>query len=200
MAIDISLTDFVDFAMKSGTPKVTKIAQVKERPDYHPAFDFYKRLREAIVSAHRDGGGIATITSAVNEQCDEKKIDNYPAIAKAYKSWWGRKNLVWFTPPASRARIQSVEIRVNPELGLEIDGEPHVVKLYFKDDKLTKSRSDMIAYLMSLELRHSAPEGALFSVLDIRRKNLMTPTSESKKLSALLLGEIAALEAMWASV
>ncbi|MEZ4253047.1 MAG: hypothetical protein R3B99_32975 [Polyangiales bacterium] len=43
MKIDISLTDFVDFAMESGTPKVTKVAEMKDRPDYQPAFDFYKR-------------------------------------------------------------------------------------------------------------------------------------------------------------
>ncbi|MGC8623940.1 MAG: hypothetical protein ACP5VQ_01585 [Phycisphaerae bacterium] len=33
---EISLTDFVDFLIKSGTPKLTKVTQIKQRPDYNP--------------------------------------------------------------------------------------------------------------------------------------------------------------------
>ena len=48
--IKISLTDFVDIASKSGTPKATKVAQVKARPDYEPKFDFYRPIREKKMS------------------------------------------------------------------------------------------------------------------------------------------------------
>jgi hypothetical protein len=44
--IRVSLTDFVDIVSKSGTPKATKVAQVKKRGRYEPAVDFYKPLRE----------------------------------------------------------------------------------------------------------------------------------------------------------
>ena len=45
----ISLTDFVDIVSTSGTPKATKVKQVKYRPAYNPAIDFYKRIRDDIV-------------------------------------------------------------------------------------------------------------------------------------------------------
>jgi hypothetical protein len=200
LSIRVSLTDFVDFAMKSGVPKITKIAHVKQRPDYSPAADFYKRLREAIVDAHRNSGGKSLIRTVANGQSDRKKKKHYPPVAKAYTSWWGRKNLVWFVPPRKVWKTGSVELRVNPELGLEVNGKPHVIKLYFKPDKLAKNRAEMIAYLMEQQLRRNTGNGVAFSVLDVRRKNLMTLTTPPKRLGALLQGELAALEAMWASV
>ena len=46
--IKISLTDFVDFVSKSGTSKLTKVKQIKGRRSYHPAFDFWKLMRDEI--------------------------------------------------------------------------------------------------------------------------------------------------------
>jgi hypothetical protein len=40
----ISLTDFVDFVVATGTSKLTKVRQIKRRPQYHPAFDHWKSL------------------------------------------------------------------------------------------------------------------------------------------------------------
>lgn len=114
MKIDISLTDFVDFAMKSGTPKVTKVSEMKDRPDYQPAFDFYKRFREALFEAHRGGEGISVITAMVRSQTDPKKRAQYEEIASAYKSWCGRKSLVWFEPPRDELRVGDVRMRLKP--------------------------------------------------------------------------------------
>lgn len=49
----LSLTDFVDIVSKSGRPKATKVLQVKERPEYEPAFDFYRPFREHVIETHR---------------------------------------------------------------------------------------------------------------------------------------------------
>ena len=48
--IRLSLTDLVDIVSKSGTPKATKVSHVKARPDYEPAHDFYRPLREQIIA------------------------------------------------------------------------------------------------------------------------------------------------------
>ena len=87
----ISLTDFVDIVSKAGRPKATKVRQVKERPDYEPAFDFYKALREHIVEVHSSGGGKEIISDVMVSISDPKKIKNYPELLAGYKKWLGRK-------------------------------------------------------------------------------------------------------------
>lgn len=54
---DLSLTDFVDFVHKSGTARATHLRQIKERPDYEPAFDFYRPLRNKLAEVHGAGLG-----------------------------------------------------------------------------------------------------------------------------------------------
>ena len=63
---EISLTDFVEFVNKIGPPRLTKVKEIKTRPAYSPAVDFWKPLREAIRDFHKTGkpldpvlGGIA---------------------------------------------------------------------------------------------------------------------------------------------
>lgn len=52
---DISLTDLVDVISKSGSPKATKVNQIKNRKPYHPTADFYKPLRDEIIRIHKEG-------------------------------------------------------------------------------------------------------------------------------------------------
>ena len=49
----VSLTYFVDFVMKSGTPKLSVVRDFKERDKYEPFADFYKMVREAMVESHK---------------------------------------------------------------------------------------------------------------------------------------------------
>lgn len=54
---DISLTDFVDFVIKMGTPKLTKVKAVKNREEYEPAKDYWRQLRKGLQSFHKKGLG-----------------------------------------------------------------------------------------------------------------------------------------------
>ena len=49
----VSLTYFIDFVMKAGTPKLTAVRDFKERDKYEPFADFYKSAREALILAHK---------------------------------------------------------------------------------------------------------------------------------------------------
>jgi len=50
----ISLTTFVDFVIKSGTPRITYVRKTKQLygQGYSPARDFWKPLRDRIVEMH----------------------------------------------------------------------------------------------------------------------------------------------------
>ena len=50
----ITLTDFVDIVSASGTHKTTKVREKLSRDDYHPAKDYYKKVREKIIDIHRN--------------------------------------------------------------------------------------------------------------------------------------------------
>lgn len=193
----ISLTDLVDIVSKSGTPKASKVAQVKVRPDYEPAFDFYKSLREKIIDLHRKGQDKRGLTAFLGSVLDPRKKTNYPEVVEGYKKWWGRKKIAWFEPPRAVYAQSGVEIFVNPELGLEIDGVPRLIKLYFKDDPLSKLRIDLITVLMELALRGECKNKEIMSVLDVRSAKLFQLSAPVAKTKAVVDAELAYIATLW---
>ena len=121
------MTDLVDIVSRSGTPKATKVAQVKRRPEYEPAFDFYKTLRDHIVAVHADDTGKRDIGKVIGGLVDGKKLRNYPALIAGYIKWWGRKTFVWFDPPRVSYEANEVEVIINPELGLQFGGSRCII-------------------------------------------------------------------------
>ena len=196
----LSLTDFVDIVSASGTPKMTKVAQIKRRQDYNPAFDFYKTIRDRIVDVHRNEYPKSTIKKLISTLTDAKRLEVYPMLIKGYNKWWGQKSFNWFDPPSELFSQHGVDISVNPELGLLINGSPHLVKLYFKAEKLTKSRTDIITHLMAITLGGKCPTGTEMSVLDVRQAKLISPPVSIHNLAASINAELAYISALWRQI
>lgn len=193
----ISLTDFVDIVAKSGRPKATKVRQVKDRPEYEPAFDFYKPLREHLADVHRKDGAKANVSDVLPTLTDEKKIKNYPALVDGYKKWWGKKTLAWFNPPRGTYSSNGFDIMVNPELGLVVNGERHIIKLYLKSDSLTTFKTEVIVDLLEHQLRPKVAPTDRFGVLDVRESKLFAEGPHMPESVPMINAEIAYIASIW---
>lgn len=191
----LSLTDFVDIVSKAGIPKANKIAEVKQRPEYEPAFDFYKSLREHIADTHRLGDK-KKLGGVLSKITDLKKKNNYPALIEGYKKWWGKKEITWFSPPRDLYVRNDFEIILNPELGLQINGERHVIKLYFKADPLSVQRIKIITDLMEHQLRSKVKKTDKFGILDVRHSRLHTASGVPTSIP-LVNAELAYISSLW---
>jgi hypothetical protein len=198
--IKISLTDFIDFINKTGGTKMTKVRQVKSRDDYSPGKDFYKILREGIVNNHTKDGSKNDLNKILGDLTDKKKATNYPDAIKGYQKFWGRKDIQWLDPPFKHWKVGELDIKVNPELGLEYLGKTYVVKLYFKADKLTKDRVCQILSLMEDQLRDEVEDDVIFAILDVRNAKLHENVIGDITYLPLLEGEARSFETIWKGI
>lgn len=194
--IKLSLTEFLDIVSKSGLPKASMIAHIKSRPDYEPAFDFYKPLREHIVEVHKFDGSKESIENIMDRIDDRKKVNNYPAVIDGYKKWWGRKSFSWFDPVSGIYEAHGVIINVNPELGLAFSGKRNIIKLYFKPEPLSKLRIAIITHLMEAVLRLDCNQHEVMSVLDIRNSKLIL-YDNARVTDAMINAELAYIAELW---
>jgi hypothetical protein len=194
---DISLTDFVEFVNKIGSPRLTKVKEIKTRPEYSPAVDFWKPLREAIRDFHKARKPLDPVLDGIEHT---KKAARYPAALAAYKKFLRRKQLEWFEPPLGIWTYGELQVRVNPELGLRLGGIDHVVKLYFKDEPLPRRRLVVVFQLMKIALEGKVKAEATLAVLDISNSKLLLPDPNAPDVTALLIGEAAAFVAMWNAI
>jgi len=198
--IEISLTDFVDFVCKAGSAKLTQVKKLKNREAYSPATDFYKGLREGLIENHQADGDKSGLKNIWDSVTDEKKKKNYAEAIEGYKKFWGRKAVKWFKPPYKHWIVGDLDVRINPELGLDYDGKYYVVKLYFKKDKLSKDKIDQILTLMESQLRKHVEDEIRMAILDVKNSKLFIKNDDDLSLLPLLDGEARSLEAIWKGI
>lgn len=197
LGIVISLTDFVEYVTKTGTSKLTVVKSIKKRPGYHPIFDYWKKLRDAIDNYHN--GKINDLHDVLKEIIKDSKKEKYKVAISKYLDFIKNKKINWFEPPSGNWRHGNLVVKLNPELGLEINGEKFLIKLYFKDKPLSKNQAKLILTLMNTELRK---EGVYsLALLDINAHKLYTDKALNyETLIPLLIGEATSFETIWNSI
>lgn len=196
---NLSLTDFVDFAVSNDPiAKINKLTKIKNRPDYEPAFDYWKPLRDNIIATHKNSLEKNSLDDVLLRVSSAKHA-NYRTKIDAYKTWWGRKSFTWFEPETCLFSENEVDIHVNPEAGLSFGGKNFLIKLYFKPEELTKRKSEIILLLMNLALSSRFPN-ATMAVLDIQNQKLFDKVTNTNNLQKALKGEISYIAATWNSL
>ena len=195
----ISMTYFVDFVLKAGTPKLTGVREFKERKD-ELFTDFYRQVREAIVEMHRGGKSDRVLDDFLAAQTDERRRRIYPGVVGGYRKFLSSAKVTWFDPPSGSYALGDLTINVNPELGLVIDGKPHVIKMYFRGEPLSAKRLTVILNLLTNGLDGVAAPDTVFAVLDVRKAKLNTFKAPNPRLNLLLRGEAASFATIYGSL
>jgi len=179
----ISLTYFIDFIFKTGIPKQTVVKNAMNPKPYNPAQDHWKQLREGIINFHEEGKGskeksdLDWIVEHANVR--NNKRAHYFKCIKNYKSWLGRKSIEWLPPVSNTLGNTDIKININPEIGLIENGNPILIKFFFKelDYNLRKDRAGVILAAMEAALRDKVNEKfpeyphVRLGLLDIRNGN-----------------------------
>ncbi|HRI67261.1 MAG TPA: hypothetical protein PK156_23620 [Polyangium sp.] len=194
----ISLTYFVDFVLATGTPKLRGVRDYKERKD-DLCSDFYRPIRQAIISMHRDGLSTSTLDSVCHNETDETRRNHYPRVVAGYRAFLAEGPKNFFEPPRTGLSLGPLEVDVNPELGLVIGGKKHLVKLYFRNDPLMPRRTALVLALLSRGICEAHPE-FVPAILDVRSAKLHTSAMTSPRIDLLLRGEAASFAAIYAAV
>lgn len=201
--MDISLTDFVDFTIVNGSSRVAKVRQLKKRGNYDPAADFWRPLRKGLVEMHRTGRvSPVELDAWLSLQKNPKRFQRYADAVDGYKRFIAKKSVPWFNPPASDWREGDLVVRVNPELGIVVDGQPTLTKLYFKNEAPTRARVEAVHAVLDVELGGRMKAGTRFAVLDVNNGRLMLPDARWSKsdMKALLTAEARAFVDIWNAI
>jgi hypothetical protein len=197
MPVEVSLTSFLDYAAATGEAKVRKVADAKQQyaEGYMRRYDYWRDLRLAIVDVHEQARPVRELRKLLNK-CRPKQVANYTAAVEAYEKWAARKSLQSVGKRRARWVHGDLTVHVNPELVLEIDGTPHVIKLYFKRERLSGSRLGLSLHL----LQTTVAKGAKACVLDVQAGKLHTASAPTPAMDALLAGEADLFVRLWNAI
>ena len=178
--MDISLTTFVDFVNSIGVKKRDVVFKNLIKEKYDPRKDFYRILRTAIIAMHKNGDPISRLPQLVLT-FDKKKTKHYNMLIKGYQKWASHKKISFIKDDSRIFTLKQLDIKINPELILNIKNQPTVIKMYFKEVPLTSDSANMIVTLLALAFGETEEyKDYQFAVLDIRRSRLFKLTKKTK--------------------
>ena len=194
----ITLTTFIDFLVAPSSSRLRIVRQAKDLylRDYEPYSDYWKQLRERIVEMHENGEPPQVLDQFLASLRNGRKFENYANCVAAYKKWLGRKSANWIGTAAVDWEGPGLVVRVNPELGLELNGNRHSIKLYFRAEKLSAFRAQSTLGLLSLAMPQN-DGGRLRAILDVRNGKLHTATSSREDVARTLEVEAIAFREFW---
>ncbi|MDA2525870.1 hypothetical protein PDQ24_28975 [Bacillus cereus] len=196
--IKVGLTQFLDFTLKGSAAKTNFVKNLKSQPDYHPAFDFWKQLRDTIIKFHQKDLPFECFETLI-QTVDQRKKQNYIDVIKQYKKFIKNKDITWFDPGKSNWISDDLVVRSSPELGLLINDEPHLIKLYFKGKKERIDRYNINSTLTLLnESTFSIDHGSVnYTVLNIQKNKTYTNNSINNDYLIALESEANQLCYIW---
>lgn len=197
----ISLARFIDFVVKSGSPKLTSVKDTKSQlaDGYHPARDYWKIFREAVADMHRKGHEFSSLL-AMAETVSDKKTENYKIRVAGYKKFYRTiASYAWAEPPAAVWDAGRLQVRVNPELGFESASEHLVVKMVCSKStpKFHQREIDTILHLLRTALDYESDSGVTYAVLDVTTGKLFKEKQYDESVTALLRGEAESFATMF---
>lgn len=199
----IGLTQFIDFTVRQTMlAKMTKVNEIKNQGPYHPAKDHWKQLREGIKLCCEQNKSFDTLDALIHD-VHEKKVQSYTEAIKAFKKFVRNKELQWFDPPRAKWTAENdLTIRANADLGLLINGEPHLIKLFFKGDteKITARNIQPILFLMmQAQYESECSPNTVYSVLNVKTAKLHTMSQTNPKILQALQLEAQTFKTIWDS-
>lgn len=195
MPVTVSLTTFVDFAAATGIGKAGQVQRAKRQygAGYMASFDYWLTLRNGIVAMHRDGRPPSSLNGLLTGLHDSK-VGNYTLCIDAYRKWLGRTRLRP-VPHNERGEWKTGQlvVRVNPELMVDVNSQPHAIKLYFSAPPISKARVDLSLHL----IRKAVGPRLHAAILDVRRGKLHSNIRTAASMDTLLDGEAQLFVRLW---
>lgn len=193
----ISLTQLVDVIARKGRNKAKMVFSIQRKlaEPYDPKKDHYRALRRALQDAHGQSDPKGYLDNFVQTVTEPVRARRYASLVRAYKRWIGRKKIDQFDLLPVVYEHKGFAVRVNPELGLMIDDEPHVLKLYMKDQPLRREDAEVIAALMRHVYRD---ESTRYAVLDVQNAKLHSFDPGGIQVTiAMVDAELAYIAQLW---
>jgi hypothetical protein len=195
--INISQTDFIDYLSRSGRSKTSKVKSIFNRPDYHPAFDFYKKVREEIIENLKENKTKIDFGFFLEQNKSSKKYSRFESLVGGYLKFLGRKKFQWFDPPSATWKYKNLYVKMNPEMGIQIGDDKYIVKLYFKEIPLENKDLEVSLSMMSQTLCQGVFSGYKCAILDVERGKLIYKISKGQNIIPLMEGEAECFIKLW---
>ena len=197
--IRVTMTSFADFVVCDSLGKFSKVKAIHKQyeREYFPGSDFWSRFLEGVVVVLRSGGKPQDLDE-IHRSAKHNRGDQYSSASKGMRRFWGNKSIELIsTPKVATWDHGRLQVRVNPEWILSINGELTVVKLHLKKDLVLSQRlANPLLHLVDQKFG-TAVGGPRVAILEVHQGKMWTVGKAQRDLEPVLHMQAAAFVAGW---
>lgn len=203
----IAMTSFARFY---DAPSVEKVRIVRDARDYafnprgYRERDYYRDFRNTLRTDHWKTNDINIFANAlgplVSKQSNISKAEHFLTLGESYIDFWTQQDAEFFKVPESSIEIAGLRIRVTPEVGMRINGQNFVLKLWLNSPKAKRQYRQAIQFMTTLDINKSWQTDWQPALWDVRRMEILSSVPVPKEFVSALEGQAAAFQQMWVSL
>ncbi len=158
---------FADFLIKKQQYKKSYVHNVIQKGIYKPEQDYYLKLRQKLITLFKKNIPLSELDNIL-KKIASTKFSNYEILIDQIQNFMQGKKYSWITPPRNAIVYAGLELTVNPEIGLNINNETYLIKMYFKKIKLDPTKARIMQKIMQDALKDETANIKI-AIWDIRR-------------------------------
>jgi hypothetical protein len=197
--IRISMTSFADFVVCDSLGKFSKVKAIRKQyeREYFPGADFWSRFQESVEAILRSEGRPGDLEE-IHQSAKHNRGGQYLSACEGFRKFWGNKGIELIsTPKVATWSHNRLQVRVNPEWILKINGDPTVVKLHLKKDLVLSQRlANPLLHLVDQKFGTKVG-GPRVAILEVHQGKLWTAGRSGGDLEPVLRMQAAAFVAGW---
>lgn len=169
---------FADYVLKKEKYKKSFVHQTINQGKYEPQQDYYLQLRTRLISLLRKNIPLNELENIIGN-ISERKTGNYTTLIENIQSFLNGKRYKWVEPIKNEIDYSGLTIKVNPEIGLELDGTMYYIKMYFKQKEISIQKVSILEKMMQDACKTETVNVKL-AIWDIRRCKIYSKESEEE--------------------
>lgn len=169
---------FADYVLKKEKFKKNFVHQVISQGKYEPRQDYYLQLRTRLISLLRKNVSLSELENII-ANVSERKTSNYTILIENIQNFLRGKRYTWIEPIKNEIDYSGLIIKVNPEIGLEIDGTIYYIKMYFKQKEISIQKVGILEKMMQDACKTETTNVKL-AIWDIRRCKIYSKDSQEE--------------------
>lgn len=158
---------FANFVTEKPQKRKKYVSKIVNKEPYVFYKDFYLTLRTKLISLIKNNQSLVDLKDIL-KKLNPKKYIHYELLIDQIQDFMQGINYTWVEPPKNTIEYSGLLLKVNPEIGLKINGKILFIKMYFKQAPIDKAKVKVMQKIMQDSLMNEFPYAEV-AILDIRR-------------------------------
>lgn len=161
---------FANFVTEKPNKRKKYVNKIINKEPYAFEKDYYSVLRIKLISTIKKNKSLIELNQML-KKINPKKHNHYEVLIDQIQNFMQGVKYIWVEPPKNIIEYSGLQLKVNPEIGININGETLFIKMYFKQDQIENEKVNVMLKIMQDSIKEDC-QNAKVAILDVRRCEL----------------------------